>query len=933
MTALRLFRRQLRADRPALVTVAAVVLVSAFLAAALPRQLNRVYDDGLRTLVAEAPAAAREVRATSSGMLRPSALDEIEARIRRTMAPPLRSRVGDSTNAATAGLFTVLHLPDGDPYRGVAGLGGVTPTHFLDVRYQSEYADHVRMVAGRAPGRGRHATTAQGRVHLVEVAFAADAARRMDYRVGQRFLLSPVSLRNPSPVPLAIEVTGLFEPTAPAEEYWQQNERVLDPAIFLNESGTATLHEGVALMDRAGLRQLVSVAPTTSLRYDWRYPVNISALDAGSIDALSQALGKITATAFSTGTALSFLGRIPPATVQSGLDALLGSYLAQQTTATAVMSLVIAGVLGVALIVVALAVQVLPERRRPALRLAGARGASARQVVAVHALEATLLAVPAAAAGWLLARVMVDARPSPLSAVFVAGFAAVTVALAAGGGWVELRRARSVTRQDAALPRPSPRRLAAEALVGILAVLGVVLLRRRGLTAPAAEAGIDPLLATVPLLVGLAAGLVLLRLVPLPLRALTRMARARRGAVPFLGVARIARSAATAVLPVLVLLLALTVAVFASVVDSTVSTGQQTSAWQQVGADYRVDNFGFEPAWVEQVAATPGVRALVPAYVEEGASIDAGDRNAAAELLAVEGPQEYADLLRGGPYSLPGLTQLDPVGTGGAGDGAGGGSGGGSGALPAVVSSQVLGIRLGQTTDVLVSGRRVPVRVVATAKSAPGVAADRAFVVVSLDALRSASGQRLRPTRLLVAGAPGIEDSLAASTRDFARSASVASRRQLLAELTDAPLVDGVQAAFRVATVAAGGYSVLGVLLALVLTARPRGRTLSTLRTLGLTGRQSAAVAALEVIPLVMVATAAGVALGALLPRLLGPAVDLRPFTGGALATASQVEPVELAALTGGLLALVAVAVLLVGVLARRRNLGAVLRVDDAAEG
>lgn len=928
MTALRLFRRQLQADRPALITVAAVVLASAFLAAALPRQLNRVYDDGLRTLIAQAPAAAREVRATSSGMLRARDLDEIEARIQRTMAPPLRSRIGDSTNAATAGLFTVLDLRDGDPYRGVAGPGAITPTHFLDVRYQSEYADHVRMVAGRAPGPAGYATTAQGRVHLIEVAFVAAAARRMDYRVGQRFLLSPVSLRNPSSVPIAIEVTGLFEPTAPAEEYWQQNKRLLDPAIFLNESGTATLHEGVALMDGAGLRRLVRVEPTTSLRYDWHYPVNIAALDAGSIDALSQALGKITATAFSTGTSMSFLGRVPPATVQSGLDVLLRSYLAQQTTATAVMSLVIAGVLGVALIVVALAVQGLPERRRPALRLTGARGASTRQVVVVHALEATLLAVPAAAAGWLLARMAVDARPTPLSAAFVAGFAAVTVVLAAGGGWLELRRARSVTRQDAAVTRPLPRRLAVEALVGILAVLGVVLLRRRGLTTAAGEAGIDPLLATVPLLVGLAAGLALLRLVPLPLRALLRVARARRGAVPFLGVARVARSAATAVLPVLVLLLALTVAVFASVVDSTVSAGQQTSAWQQVGADYRVDNFGFESEWVEQVAATPGVRQLVPAYVEEGTDIDAGGRNAAAELLAVEDPRAYADILRGGPYSLPGLTQLDRVGTGEA-DGAGDEA---DGPLPAVVSSRVDGMRPGQTTDLLVSGRRVPVRVVATASSAPGVATDRAFVVVSLEALRSASGQRLRPTRLLMAGAPGIEEALAASTRGFSQSAAVASRRQLLAELTDAPLVDGMQAAFRVATVAAAGYSVLGVLLALVLTARPRSRALSTLRTLGLTGRQSATVAALEVLPLVAVATAAGVVLGVLLPRLLGPAVDLRPFTGGALAPASRLEPVELFVLTGGLLALVALAVLLVGLLARRRNLGAVLRVDDAAE-
>ncbi len=83
----------------------------------------------------------------------------------------------------------------------------------------------------------------------------------------------------------------------------------------------------------------------------------------------------------------------------------------------------------------------------------------------------------------------------------------------------------------------------------------------------------------MPVLAGLAAGIVALRLYPLPIRALGWLAARRRDFVPVLGLRTIGRHPGAANLPLLVLLLTAAFGAFSSVLASSIDRGQVTASY------------------------------------------------------------------------------------------------------------------------------------------------------------------------------------------------------------------------------------------------------------------------------------------------------------------------------------------------------------------
>jgi putative ABC transport system permease protein len=159
--------------------------------------------------------------------------------------------------------------------------------------------------------------------------------------------------------------------------------------------------------------------------------------------------------------------------------------------------------------------------------------------------------------------------------------------------------------------------------------------------------------------------------------------------------------------------------------------------------------------------------------------------------------------------------------------------------------------------------------------------------------------------------------------------AFVTTREARFTEIRDAPLAKGVRTVFAVGVAVLGAYCGLAILLALVVGADTRARAVTYLRTLGLSRRQARGLVLLEVGPLVAAAMLGGLLLGMVLPHVVGPAVDFRPYTGGAKVSSYPLDPVALGVIFGGLAVLVVAAILVDAALSRRRGLGSALRVGD----
>ncbi len=349
-----------------------------------------------------------------------------------------------------------------------------------------------------------------------------------------------------------------------------------------------------------------------------------------------------------------------------------------------------------------------------------------------------------------------------------------------------------------------------------------------------------------------------------------------RGAVGFLSLARAGRSSASALLPLLALLIALTTAAFGGSVLAGVAGARDDAALRAVGADARISGEGGPAALtdgladdVREVSGVQDVTAVRIEYaVPLSSSRDAASDTKRATLLGVD-PEPYARLVRGsGPSSFSaGLLE------------AGGGT---NPVLPAIASPSVAE-RLGDGPRTVRSeGGDIRVRVVAVRTATPAVDSSDFLIVdrASLDVTG--------PTTLLVTGAGLDGTALRSAVHDAAPALTVRLRSAERETYLDTPLQSGAERIYAVAVAAGAGYAVLAVLLSLLRTAPERTTLLARLRTMGLTTRQGRRLLAAEAMPQALLAAAGGVLVGWVTIALLAPGVDLGVL---ALADADTATP------------------------------------------
>uniref|UniRef100_UPI0034DF0CE6 ABC transporter permease n=1 Tax=Streptomyces sp. PU-14G TaxID=2800808 RepID=UPI0034DF0CE6 len=820
---------------------------------------------------------------------------------------------------------------------------------------QARLAQHARLTRGRMPsptaGHRDAEQQAQGRRQgrRVQAAVTEATARRMRLAPGDSFHLPDRTGAGESGV--TVQITGVLAPRGSRQHvehspFWNAEQSLARPSLLsIPPAGGGGAQKRywhfTAFIHPKAAPALLSLRDGAELYF--HYPLDTDALAGHQARRAAQDLTRL-----ASGTDAARLrdtAGVGELTFDSGLTETLAAFERENSAVAPLLLTAALGLATTALTVLLLAATLTAERRASELALLRARGASLPGLAGRLLAESAPVAVPAGALGTGLALAATDGtRTAAALAAAAAVTALAALALPLRAALAHRRVRTAAPRGDLTRRRPSRRRTVVEVGTFVLAVAAVVALRQRGTGGqngtqdPAATGGTgqvgtagdtDLLPALAPVLVALAAALLLLRCYPLPLRLLERLTARRPGPVAFLGVARAGRAPSAAVSgpALLALLVALTVASFGGTVLAGIAHGRDTAALRAVGADARIETPGGEnlPAGLaKKVRHTPGVD-TVTAYRAH----DDGELTGVADAVTValvDAPS-YARLTgRNGQGTLPADALLPAP------------SEASTEPLPALMSPGLAG-KLGngaEYTDLVLPGLQLPVRPALIRDTTPATQQGD-FVVLSREAVARARpdvrGTALLAPNTLLAGGPAPD---AGALRRLAAAAFpkthtdplVTLRAEERAEYAGTVLHSGAEHLYALAVLAAAGYSALAVGLSLSQTAPDRRALLSRLRTLGLARRQGRGVLLLESLPLYVLTAAAGAATGLATVPLLGPGIDL-----GALAGTPDTLPVRLTPdpvpVLAPPLALLALATLGLLAQARHRGRAADLRTEN----
>ncbi|MEV3871542.1 FtsX-like permease family protein [Streptomyces sp. NPDC049906] len=863
-------RTRLRTARGAALALALLAAVTAALAAGFPLALDSLRDDGLRHALAAASPAQAALRFTAPQHSLSASAAEREAALRGAAlrrgydavvdalpAPLTADRARSSYGVRTAD-------PPEVSERWLPRPRGLSPRFVLAAQHGLDA--HARVRTGRLP-RVQDAVTLG--TPAVEAAVTVETAARLNIATGS-VLRVPGVARSP----LTVRITGIVTPRDPRGPYWSTQQVLRTPSLVRvpsREPDPPVYWLGALLLHPDAAPALLGTAGTPE-RY-WQIAPGSDGMTGADLGSAQSALASAV-----NGTALLEVRRAVDANTvaDTELDDVLTRYGALRDGVMPLVTVAVAGTAAVALVVLLMAGGLAAGRRRAELTVLRARGASLPGLTGRLLAETAVVAVPAGATGLTVALLALPGGrwwPAALAAAAVTLVACLALPLRA---LVDHRSVRIGTdRDDLTAARPSRRRAVAELTLLVLAVGAVATLRGRG-----AEDG-GALVALAPVLIGVIAALLLVRLYPLPLRLLTAPARRLRGLLGHLALARAARGASSTALPLLALLTALTTAAFGGSVLAGVADTRDRAALLATGADARVDSRYPLPRHLPQrVRQAPGVETMTAVAVDYDAQVIGADPTdgagqddplrslEAAEAagggdtdtrmpLAVVNARPYADLSRRvgvGAFPARALARGPAAHDDGR-------------AVP-VLASPATAARLGRgPVTVRVDDRRLTVRIAVVRPVTPAMSTEH-FLVVDADAL----GRPLRPNALFLTGRN--LDPAALRTAG-GPDAVVHLREAERARYTDSPLQLGAERVYTAAVAAGAGFAALALLLALARTAPERAALLARLRTMGLPRRDGRRLLVLESLPPALLAAAGGIAAGWAAVRLLAPGTDL----------------------------------------------------------
>jgi putative ABC transport system permease protein len=918
-----LLARQFRADLGPLLAMAAIVLVFATLAATAPLALRSMTSAEVAYQMDNLPAVRRDLISRApgnppitSGTSPFTQFDSALANISASAPSPLHRTLGNANFEVSTDSLEVLRL-------GVEFNDPQTP---ITLNASPTLPEHVTMSAGTMPAPFDHilASDSSGQRPYVDafernpddpqidIVMSTKSAKEAAWSVGEVRLVGLDPTHG-----FYAKLSGTFDPIDPRDGFWALARSALQPGIShtsFSDSYTRIV-TSAAFIDPGSWPVVVTqsgLEASTSIGI----PFSTAGLTVEEDESLLPQLRNF------LGQSKNVLNVARPSTVSSltftsDADAALTSALSRSTTAIAVLVMVASGPIGVAIAALWLLSSLIVLRRRDVLALASARGASGAQVRLSQAFEVLALSAPAAAIGALIASLLYPSSPSPISvaiAVIVALAPPILIAIASSG------RSMRSTRGDLN-PRSRGRyRWVLEALVLAFTALAVMLLLQRGLASNTETVTVDPLLAAVPFLLALSAGLIVLRVYPLPLLAFARSAKRWRGVVSFLGSSRSIRDPAAGLAPVLAMVVGLAVAVFSGVLLGTVGIGVSSAAHSSVGADLRIDSPILTPDQLDDIAAVDGVAESVALYQDNHLqNLSVHDPFSATANVAVPIVVVDTAALARVQADVPGAARFDTDMTTAA-----------AGKIPVLLSPHLAtqysiakDSTLGQS-DIVNGG---------FSGTSPSLSGVEDWALVDVANSQTLKIEKFLPRITLLRLDPGVDVAAVKSALSaiVGPDATIESPSDAARLLNESPISSGLQSALLALIVVIALLCAATVVLALMISGPGRERLLALLRTLGLTSRQARGITSWEIGPTAGVAVIAGLVLGAVLPYIVLAGVDLRPFTGGVIQPVVLIVPWLIGLIIGSFALLVVLATVIALVAARRVSLAKTLRTS--AEG
>jgi len=910
---LRQALRQLRDERVSTFGLVGLVLVTSFVAAAAPRVFERVSDDALRRDIAAASASTRSLQLVQTARI-DAAPGEDPLRVAEATGASLERQIPPEIEALVTGRSLVVQT---------ARWRITSPTKMASeflLRFQDGVQDRIRVTAGRLPTG--HTETVEdpssfvglpgGKPIAFEGMISDTAAEIMGLGVGDRVALTldssdPLAGRRVGQA--AIDIVGTYAVIDPTAPFWFDDTTVVRPRTRALSADVEYLDAPVFLSPDA-YRALLSSTQFSKLpfRYAWRYEVDPVRLAASRADALVTALRRMESVFPTVGAATSVQHGT---SLQGGLLGLLAAYAARWRSALAVLSVVAIGPIVAAALAIGMAAVQIGRRRRPALTILRRRGASTVQLIGGTLAQGILLAVPAALLGAGLAVVAFRDGSIQASLIAAALVAAGTLALFVGAIAPAVRSPlRDSSRDTLTARRASPRRLVTEGIVVAMAVLGVVLLRQRGVLGGSSAGELpsaDPFIAAVPVLVGVAAGLLVIRLLPIPMVGLARVAAWRRDLVPVLALRRVTRSGGG--IPILIVLLAVaSFGAFASATIVHLDRAAEAVGWQEVGAPFRVTTPAARLPSDLDGASLPGVEAAAPAF-QSGITLGTTPVQLLAPDLAA-----YREVVRDTPAAA--AVRPEIVGPPGS-------------SIPAIVSTGLVqgsnAVTVGEPFELVVDGHRASYRAVAVADVFPTLPVGSQFIVVDRAQLQATRPDDPLPTTSMLIRAQGDDAAaLRQALSTAAPGALLVGRAERTAEVRAAPVVVAAVIGVRVAAILNALYATLALTAALALTGAGQADEVAHLRTLGLSRREASALMVVEHGPVVAAAIGTGLVLG--IGLFMRPGLGLAAIVGSAVVVPLAVAPAQLVLVVAAIGAIVVVGVAIGTALQRRADVVAAIR-------